>query len=197
MFGLKSKRPNLNTPEFWDEQFKQEWEIFANNQEGFQRWNGYRFELIGRLLKNGQRVLDVGCGIGHQARYVKARFPLSLVMDCDFSPYAVSKTEEMGIPAFISDCYSFAKEASDLDVVLATEIIEHVRYPKRMLKEIKASLKEGGLCIVTTPIKGNQPLGDDHVKEFSIEELMDLMKKFFKDVEAWDHEGFQLVKGIK
>lgn len=193
MFGKK----NINTPEFWDKEFQKEWDVYSNNKEGFTRWNGFRFDVMSQLMKNGQRVLDLSCGIGHQARYMQARFPLSVIYATDFSPFAVEKTSEYGIKAFVSDCYSFTKYIKRLDVVLATEIIEHVSYPKKMLKEIKDSLNEGGMCIVTTPIKGRQELGSDHVKEFSIDELMDLMKLYFKDVEAWDYNEFQLVKGIK
>ena len=194
MFKIKK---NINTPEFWDEQFRKEYELFSKDLGGFIRWNPVRFNLISQYVKNNQRILDVSCGLGHQMRYLKARFPLSEVMGLDFSPFAVQIVNQLGGVAFQSDCYSFTDIVKDFDVILATEIIEHVSYPKKMLKEIHAGLKDGGTCIVTTPIKGNQPLEKDHMKEFTITELEDLMSKYFKDVVMIDMNLFQMAIGKK
>lgn len=194
MFKL---RRNINTDEFWDVQFKKEWDLLVNNLPGFIRWNPYRFDTLSRFIKNGQRILDVGCGLGHQVRYLKARFPHSTVVGTDFSAFAVEKTKECGNVAVQSSCYNFSKIFQDYDVVIATEIIEHLSKPKKLLKEIHNTLKEGGLCIITTPVKGVQKLEDDHMQEYSNEELRKLMEEYFDDVAIANAADFQLAVGTK
>ncbi len=71
------------------------------------------------------------------------------------------------------------------DIVLGFEVIEHLKYPKNALKEIKRVLKEKGICILSTPNKAYwERLGvisnPFHIKEYSYQELKDQLMGYFE-----------------
>lgn len=195
------KKKNINTPEFWDQQFKEEYEYFMGLvPEGYLRWEPYKFHQIAGVLKpkNGDKILDVGCGLGHLGRYIEARYPFVEVEGCDFSPFAVQVTKQYGNKAFVSDAYSLTKHrVGYYDVVIGTDIIEHLSKPKKMLQQMYAALKDGGQCIIETPIIGRLESSHDHVQEYTTDELERLMSKYFKDVQILDAEVLQIAIGYK
>ena len=192
-------KENKNTKDFWDEQFKNEYEILTgDNKPGYIRWIPDRLQAITEEVNNKGKVVDVGCGLGHLCRYLQARYPVLDVSGCDFSSYAVEKAREFGTEATVIDsCYNLTNDYKGLDGVIASDIIEHLEEPKRFIKQLKKVLKKGGYCIITTPIKGNFAPAEDHVQEFSIEEMGTMMGKQFKDVVVKNYNLFQLIKGKK
>ena len=50
----------------------------------------------------------------------------------------------------IGDIHDIPREASSVDTVIATEILEHCRNPHRAVAEIHRILKPGGICVLST-----------------------------------------------
>ncbi len=48
----------------------------------------------------------------------------------------------------------FSDLGGDFDVVISTEVIEHLLYPRELIKAAKKCLKPNGLFILTTPYHG-------------------------------------------
>ncbi len=96
----------------------------------------------------GRRLLDVGGGVGHFARYA-----LDAGWDAyssDISPFAVSEAARrlgperslMGFPARLGDTF---------DVVTLWCVIAHVADPRPLLEEAVRCLRTGGTLLLTTP----------------------------------------------
>lgn len=189
---------NINTPEYWDKQFADEYEVICGRKEGYHRWNMGRLFFTSEEIKKIGKVLDVSCGLGHMVRFLKARFPKSDIYGCDFSSFAIEKCKELSNDTFfISDCYSFYKQHKDFDYIVCNETIEHLDKPEKLLEAIKKGLKIGGKCIITTPIKGFYPKEPDHVREFFQSEMTEMMNKYFSDVRLADFSPHQLLIGTK
>lgn len=182
--------PNPNTPEFWDKEFAKEYYVFTGRKSGYWRWMPQRFERIAREIPLDSFVLDVGCGLGHFCRYLHARKPFGYqVFGTDFSEYALRQASEYDrlTTYFHSDAYSFS--GREYDVVVAQEIIEHLDDAKRFLAEIKKAVKPDGVVIVTTPErKSDTPGSNDHVKEYTAEELTELMAEICSEGKVYPHE---------
>jgi SAM-dependent methyltransferase len=117
--------------------------IWDFNLYNRQRWVAEQ----ARRIPSGMRVLDVGAGIG-QYRTVFAH--------CDY------KTQDFGQePATIgkytpldyqSDIGAIPVEDRTFDVIVCTEVLEHVPHPDAALAEMARILKPGGRLLLTAPL---------------------------------------------
>lgn len=80
------------------------------------------------------------------------------------------------------------------DYVITFQVIEHIQKDDVFLQEIHRVLKEGGKLIVTTPNKKMSITRNPwHVREYTVEELKQLMLRYFRSVEALGVFGNQSI----
>lgn len=100
---------------------------------------------------NGKKLLDVGCGIGTIALELQKKgFEVTGV---DFSNVAVSKCQQKGLNAIVSDVDEAGLKFPDksFDVVWAGDVIEHVFDPIFLFEEMARILKDNGRILATVP----------------------------------------------
>ena len=110
----------------------------------------------------GHAILDVGCGAGYFLNLIRDRYREAeqepTVVGIDISAHQVSYMAERmhkeGIPRVIAatangEFLPFADESFDL--VTCSEVIEHIRNPKRALEEMRRVLKPTGMLLLSTP----------------------------------------------
>lgn len=100
-------------------------------------------------------VLDCGCGDGYLAVLTKPK--VKQVVGLDFS---VNRLKNFTQKALKNKIYRIAGDSCQLpiknesfDVILVSELLEHVAEDEKMLQEIHSSLKEGGQLILSVPYK--------------------------------------------
>lgn len=96
-------------------------------------------------------VLDVGTSTGANLEMArKAGF--ADIMGLDFSAVSQQWCAERGLPPVrIGDVCNMPFADNQFDLVLATDIIEHVDDDEKALREIERVLKPGGKCLITVP----------------------------------------------
>lgn len=99
------------------------------------------FQTIGR----GERLLDLGCGIKPFRHLYDQYVGYSVGVDTPFSLHDEGRVEAQAL----GHALPFKDDA--FDVVLCTEVLEHVPEPEAVLREIKRVLRRGGRLILTTP----------------------------------------------
>lgn len=112
-----------------------------------------RFTTYGAILEQipqGSVVLDIGCGDGHVASLYCAR---GEVHGVDIAPPAVEAAKAAGVRAICHDLNDLPLplEAAGFDVVVMTDVVEHVIDPLLLMKEALRLVKPGGRLIVTVP----------------------------------------------
>jgi SAM-dependent methyltransferase len=100
---------------------------------------------------NGATVLDVGAGT---CPY-RPLFSHCNYKSHDFKKYdgiKLGNTRDYGQIDFTSDITSIPVVDSSLDLVLCTEVLEHVPEPIEALREIARMVKPGGRILITAPL---------------------------------------------
>jgi 2-polyprenyl-3-methyl-5-hydroxy-6-metoxy-1,4-benzoquinol methylase len=153
--------------------------------------------LAGELLHEGTRVLDVGCGNGFTAGQLLARGCRVVGIDLSESGIAIARAkypqgrfEQLAADNRILDKLACAP----FDLVISTEVIEHLYSPRSFVTGCFEALRPGGRFILSTPYHGYlknlaiallgrfdthaNPLSDGgHIKLWSRRTLSELLRE--------------------
>lgn len=132
-------------------------------------------------LHKKARVLDVGCGTGviMDAFAKEAGF----VEGIDFSKEALKFCRKRGLKkVFVADLEKpLPKRLGTYDVIVATDIVEHLRNDVGALKRLQALLKPDGVIIVSVPayqwMWSAHDVALHHYRRYTLPRLRQVMKK--------------------
>jgi SAM-dependent methyltransferase len=148
-----------------------------------------RVELFTRYIGGpGRRVLDIGCRYGAlTSRYVAGND----VVGIDIDKAALETAAELGIETIWADAEeSFPFEDESFDVVVAGELLEHVRDPAALVGEAHRVLRPRGTFVGSVPnafrlknrlrfLAGRQPERDPtHLHLFTPTDIRRLLSRF-------------------
>lgn len=121
-------------------------DVYSFNPGSRDRWVADR----ARSVELGCRVLDVGAGT---APY-KGLFSHCKYETQDFVQYEGYKGSEGQYAQidYVSDITAIPVPDESFDVILCTEVLEHVPYPIESLKEMVRVTKPGGRLFITAPL---------------------------------------------
>ncbi|QYJ00067.1 class I SAM-dependent methyltransferase [Thalassovita mediterranea] len=150
-----------------------------------------RYEMV-LSRAAGVRALDVGAGDG----YLTARLTENCedVIGLEYEDAGVASATEMlaGFPnasVLKGSAYEIPFENNSFDVVTMADVIEHLEAPEAAVVEMARVAKPNSATFVTTPQWRADRVWDvRHVKEYTPEELKELMERAFRNVEmvyAW------------
>lgn len=103
------------------------------------------------LVGSNKKVLDVGCGFGYLTKIILNNN--NDVSAIETSDEAIKYIKSLGIKVYDYDLnLDWAEKIKDkFDVVVNTEVIEHVFDTDKLLNNIYKVLKKGGYLIISTP----------------------------------------------
>lgn len=177
---------NINTREYWNEQYSsldkykdQEAGVFGETQ---------RFIRAVEEVSDGDKVLDIGCGIGTFTELVTNVKTNCEVWGTDISDTAMHENWKRNPKIQYIAC-----EVGNLiniptnyfNVVFSGEVLEHLDDPKSLFLDAYNALASGGKFILTTP-NGSTIKTPEHVTEFEHEDI----EKLYLD------NGFQRPKFV-
>jgi SAM-dependent methyltransferase len=127
-------------------------------------WNQDRGELYPEFaIGKDDIVLDVGCGVGGKTAFCARQGARIVFVDIDES--AVSATLRMlqhegaaGLMPIVSDCDPLPLQDGVATRIVASEMLEHVDDPARILKELVRVGRPGSLYLITVPDPASQGL---------------------------------------
>ena len=126
---------------------------YYNQKEGEYKLSGGREMIIrGLVLKDAKTVLDVGCGSGDLARILTSEG--RSVSGVDISAVALAHAEPYLKDSFCFDIQNkWPEELTNqrFDLVVVSEVIEHIFMPADFLEKAKTILRPESSMIITTP----------------------------------------------
>jgi methionine biosynthesis protein MetW len=115
--------------------------------------------IAGLLEYNNQAtLLDVGCGDGKLTLNAANAIGTTKIYGIDIIDETIERAKASGIDIRRADLnHKFPFENESFDVVLASEIIEHLSNTDSFLREIYRILRAGGYTIISTPNLSSWP----------------------------------------
>lgn len=174
-----------------------DWDEIASVREVHHVEHTHRYVWVTSMVRD-ERVLDLGCGTGYGSYYMS--FSAREVVGIDIAGEAIEWAKENfhrpNIVFEVGNAAALRFKDKEFDHVICFEVIEHVRDPESVLKEIRRVCK--GKLIISTPIADRESFRirgliqrrrldryPFHVREYTIEEFKEVLGKHFKQVEMY------------
>ncbi len=134
-------------------------------------WNKMKLNvelmLEKELKKRGKnlRIMDLGCECGFDIFVFATRFKkyTPTFVGVDIDPNKIVVANQRAVDWEFPNCTFHAGNAeylefdpSSFDIILCSEVMEHLYKPKKTLKDFHTILKPGGCLIMTTPNPDNK-----------------------------------------
>lgn len=191
---------NLNTRTHWNGVYGDNLKIAEYKAAGTTRisYDGgktfaldktHRFTRALEEVKDGDKIIDIGSGVGNFTKLVKKTYPGCEVWGTDISDVII-QTNIIDNPdiTYLEQQIGNQKDVPNdyFDVVFCGETIEHLDQPELLFQDAYRVLKIGGKLIITTPNKDHIK-SDEHVWFFEKEDV----KKLYED------NGFEKVEFVE
>jgi SAM-dependent methyltransferase len=112
-----------------------------------------RTEIASLLPATANRILELGCGHGNTLRWLKERYPMAETVGVEFWPDAreqLSRNADIAITADLEQPLP-DELAGEFDLILALDVLEHLRHPVEVLGNVVKHLSPNGRVIVSLP----------------------------------------------
>jgi 2-polyprenyl-3-methyl-5-hydroxy-6-metoxy-1,4-benzoquinol methylase len=125
-----------------------------------------------QCIKPDASLIDMGCGTGHLLFEFQKQYLNLKITGSDFSEEAIHLAKEL-IPQadfLLIDLYSIPKNHfGKFDVVVCTEVLEHLLYPEKALQNLVNLLNnKHGVLILSVP-NGRKDTYENHINFWSPE----------------------------
>jgi 2-polyprenyl-3-methyl-5-hydroxy-6-metoxy-1,4-benzoquinol methylase len=124
-----------------------------------------------------RRVIDVGCGTGHLlAALLLLRPEIEVVVGVDLAEAAIRRLHEVVPDArgYVASVYDLDLGGEQFDLVLATEVLEHLDRPGEALEALRTLCAAGGRLVVTVP-DGARDDWEGHVNFWAADEFREFL----------------------
>lgn len=103
------------------------------------------------LPQQARRILEIGCSSGATLAWLKQRWPSAEAYGVDgYAPLEGIIRQRAG-NALIHDLEQPLPDLGQFDLILALDVLEHLRSPEIVLADLAKRLTPDGICIVSVP----------------------------------------------
>lgn len=121
-----------------------------------------REDVLPLIPENVEDVLEIGCGRGVTGKIIQEKFNCR-VTGVELNPEVIEDAS-MNLWKIIHGDIQKIDVPGKYDVVLATELFEHLNYPEDFLIKMNKVLKPGGKIILSTPNVGHYSVVGDLIE---------------------------------
>lgn len=169
-FGLKG-----NSAEHWNDRLAETWDDAGRS------WP-LKTDIIRGLTQPMSKILDVACGTGGILRTLQASGYENLFAT-EISTYAVERLRDQGIHAVVGKLPKIPFPDASFDVVIASQILEHVIRRATFVREISRVLVSGGEALIFVPDSCLGPIDEpEHVIIYNSHSLRRFLTAHFQVV---------------
>ena len=165
-----------------------EWEL-QNSHWWFQGRRRLLKSLLSRKgIQKNCPLVDIGCGVGSNLGFLQSLGFIAIGMDSEIYSLSLAKRRLTAIPLINGDLLRLPFKTNSVELIIATDILEHLQDDIRGIKEIHRVLKQEGKVVLTVPafkfLWGIQDDVGKHQRRYSKKQLREKMEK----------EGFKILR---
>ena len=156
-----------------------------NNVQKNHWWYHGRRELFYKLISNlnlspKSKILDAGCGSGGNIDMLKD-LTFKKIFCLDISPDSIKYLFKFNTKNLVGKIEKLPFKSNSFDLVLATDVLEHIDHDSDALDELYRVLCPGGKIIITVPafmsLWGPQDIESHHKRRYKINTLKRVANK--------------------
>ena len=160
-----------NVAAVWDRRLAENWETMD--------WPA-KISIITEKVDKQAAILDIACGTGSILRGLRGHGYTNL-HGFDSSTYALQRLRAEGFDMHEGWLPKLPFANQTFDVVIASQILEHMIRRSTFARELQRVLKPGGIAFVFVPNNCLGPIDEpSHVTKYTKETLASFLAKFFQ-----------------
>lgn len=168
---------SVNDLEHWDRRLEATWDLPALV------WPT-KNQLIAARISLTESILDVGCGNGSILKYLRSQ-DYQYLEGVEMSQYAVRRLREEGLEIHEGRLLDIGLPERSYDIIIASQILEHVIRRRRFVEEICRLLKPKGRAFFFVPDDTLGPIDEkQHVIKYTRTSLARFLSGHFKVVQV-------------
>ncbi len=173
------------TKEFY-EKYAERWSSVKTNSFYHEK----PFRVFEKLLKNGDRIIDIGCAYGiHMPLFLGIGRKLKYEgMDVTRAMVKIAKSRYPQLPFNVADATKF-KSKKKFDGFWSAATLMHIQMKdwSKLLSNIESNVKKGGIGYLTLPAEIPNPASDTDQRHFEL-----FTKESFKKIA--NERGWKVLK---
>jgi ubiquinone/menaquinone biosynthesis C-methylase UbiE len=122
------------------------------------RYDSYIVPLIDSFVRQGEKVLEIGCGMGTDSRYISRKGANIVSLDLSFNnvSFALKGMRLMDLKGkgVNADAERLPFKDDSFDVVYSFGVLHHTPDTQKAINEVYRVLKPGGKCVIMLYHKG-------------------------------------------
>jgi ubiquinone/menaquinone biosynthesis C-methylase UbiE len=161
--------------EYWDKNLAEWW------GHDVRRWPT-KSRIISERCKPDSTLIDIACGNGSILRDLRA-LGFQNLSGLEISHYAVNRLREEGFSMFHGVLPRIPLPDQTFDVVIASQVLEHIIRRSTFASEISRIMKPGGQAFIFVPNDCLGPIDEpEHVIKYNRKTFESFLKRHFDDV---------------
>jgi 2-polyprenyl-3-methyl-5-hydroxy-6-metoxy-1,4-benzoquinol methylase len=117
---------------------------------------------------DGKQVADLGCGAGHLLKFIQDKYHPAGLTGFEYSEAALAIARSRLPNTQMSYFDIYEPSSLTFDVVFCVEVLEHLLYPEKALRNVVRMIAPGGSALLTVP-NGRTDTFEGHINFWSPE----------------------------
>lgn len=114
-------------------------------------YSNVRSEITPLLPPTATRILDIGCGVGATAAWLKSRYPEAYTIGVEGNSALLPQLSQNVDEPHIADLNGPLPDVGSTDLVLLLDVLEHLIHPEAVLERVVAVMAEHATVIISLP----------------------------------------------
>jgi len=184
-----------------DNEKKEKYSVLAKNRYAY---------YSKKLQKEKISILEIGCGVAHQSVTFKSLG--GEYMGIDINSDVIQESKKYNYNTKCIDFFDFDSEGMQYDVILCSQVLEHITEPREFIEKVYKSLKKNGIFHIDVPnndslsslineIMPNNKnryraiINPHHAFAYNKTSLEFLLSQYFKDISVFNSSSTSKLYG--